>query len=48
MSDAELETTRIALLADEQKPLDEHVRLHATPNDLSADEAHRSHPTAHR
>jgi len=47
VTDAELEATRIALLAEEQELRAETERLRSTPHDLAAHGAHRAHLKAH-
>ena len=47
VTDAELEITRSALLAEEQTLAAEHERLHSTPDDILAHEAHRKNLKAH-
>jgi hypothetical protein len=47
MTDAELETERLALLAEEHELQEAHQRLHLTPDDCPAHAAHRERLKTH-
>jgi hypothetical protein len=47
MTDAELETERLALLGEEDELQEAHQRLHLTPDDGPAHAAHRERLKAH-
>jgi hypothetical protein len=48
MTDAELETERLELLAKEQELEEAHGRLHAVPHDMASHRAHRERLKAHQ